>query len=301
MSNKTYLLLNNKLMESFLINCGLLDIRNDKNDSYDILFCDSLELYNNNKINANKKVYLACWLLESLDDISNYNDFQYYIGFGQDFYDKLKENTGFECSKILDGFIDNRINKEERYYSDIFIIGNINNEINSILIMQFIEYISLLFKFNKIKDSINIKSNLMKLETSKINLFAKPDIDIYNSINFLNIDFCYSYEYLKNTSLIFCIDNNISLLYCNKNILNKCIFSSTSRNFFISRNEEKIIESDYLINSYRDKYMEHISYYKHICFYIIDNIINLLNNNKNEFKNEDINVSFIDSIKKVIS
>ena len=56
MENKTYLLLNNKLMESFLINCGLLDIRNDKNDSYDILFCDSLELYNNNKINANKMI-----------------------------------------------------------------------------------------------------------------------------------------------------------------------------------------------------------------------------------------------------
>ena len=51
MENKTYLLLNNKLMELFLINCGLLDIRNDKNDSYDVLFCDSLELYNNNKIN----------------------------------------------------------------------------------------------------------------------------------------------------------------------------------------------------------------------------------------------------------
>ena len=247
MSNKTYLLLNNKLMELFLINCGLLDIRNDKNDSYDVLFCDSLELYNNNKINANKKVYLACWLLESLDDISNYKDFQYYIGFGKDFYDKLQQNVEFKCSKILDGFIYNENESKDKYKSDIFIIGSYNNEVALLAIVKYIEIIVLLQKLNLISNNIVIKSNLSHIvdESGIINFF--PELrNIYENIEFMNINIGdVSNEYLINTKSIYSLDPTIATLYYCNEILKKCVF--------ITKNLYKIYkEYDININIFKN-------------------------------------------------
>ena len=208
MSNKTYLLLNNKLMELFLINCGLLDIRNDKNDSYDILFCDSLELYNNNKINANKKVYLACWLLESLDDISNYNDFQYYIGFGQDFYDKLKENTGFECSRVLDGFIfDNNININKGQV--LILSSNIEyNIFKDYIIFLFLSYLYISQKFFNKNYNIytNIKINKDIDNNVVARSFRKEYESLYDKIKIIQ-DSSIN-EFILSSEIIYSLDIN---------------------------------------------------------------------------------------------
>lgn len=116
---KAYSELKNKYMERFLQGCGLYDFA--PSASYDILFCDSVDVHNK-AIVAGKKVYLADHKLEYFSDVSKFEDFQYYIGFGADVYNHIYESFGFEPSKVIDGFVFNEAYETATQVDDIDIL-----------------------------------------------------------------------------------------------------------------------------------------------------------------------------------
>lgn len=117
---KAYLALNNKSMKQFLMNSGLFEIGENTNDIYDVMFCDTLKL--GEKINCQKKVYLACHYFESLEDLSKYKDYSYFIAFGaQSLFDFLYEKYELEPSKVLQGFVNTNSDISYKNNDDIVV------------------------------------------------------------------------------------------------------------------------------------------------------------------------------------
>ena len=102
---RVYFEICNPSMRRFLGQAGLFEVSTQKDAAHDLLFCDSLAAHDP-AVRAEKKVYLGCSGLEKILRIEQYQDFEYYIGFGKRLHDGL-ETHGFYVSKILDGFVRN--------------------------------------------------------------------------------------------------------------------------------------------------------------------------------------------------
>ena len=210
---KAILELKNKHLINYLKSLDFMSF--DQSDKYDILFCDDLNIYNP-QIKSSTKVYIADYRIENLDKIDKFQDFEYFIGFGDDFYFKLNEYLGVEISKTFNDFICDMSyeNKFEDNDFDIFISTS-SPKFNRFEFFYILDIITILmfFKKNNVIQNIKIGTNQEKF-TDSLNLIF-PDGEyknfiqkkLENEINFYNnevifTDFCFPQKYFNNSKCV---------------------------------------------------------------------------------------------------
>ncbi len=256
---KAYLALNNKIMKKFIIKSKLYKIDENKDEKYDIMFCDTLELGEN--IKSNKKVYLACHYFEYLDDLSEYVDYDYFIGFGnQSLYDFFYKHYDLEVSTVLNGFVDVDIDCNYNKDED-FVVSCMEETYNNESIMynysqrcakRFLESI----QPDKIKVLFNhpfpvsITDNNKQQWIDDISIGLLSDCDIFFTDSLLNCRLYFNNDILQKTIL--------STYGYHK--VKKCIkIDIPSQNKDVKLNNTEFIESVIKnINLYKETFEENV-------------------------------------------
>ncbi len=266
---KAFLNLKNEELKKFIINSSIYEISDDANNS-DILFCDSIGEYQKDKSMhfINNKVYLASSKLESFNDLSSFENFDYFLGFGSEFYRLLFDELNFEVSKTFDGFIFDKEYEDsfEDKSLDILVIGNyVSTSSNSAKIKFETRYLcDMLSKiylcqmvsgkkfsiginvpkvdsFEEFKNIITESQGYLKHDLNNLLLIIDDLYDIYQGIEVVGDSGSFPMKYVNSSSYLHFLDISCFLLFCDSSLITKSI-TTTYMNSIIYSNTKNLYD-----------------------------------------------------------
>jgi len=226
----------NSYIDRFLRRQGIFDF--SSKDEYDILFCDNLKSHDS-EIKTENKIYFAGYKLEYLNNIEKFYDFNYFIGFGNELYEKISFELGFDPSKVFDGFIydeEYENSFEDKEYDIFFVSSSIQENIfENLIMLDWLSVIDILQKLTgkelKIGTNLNkIDSNLMEKTLKEQSRLEKDENDlirVYQTfkdiIEYVSFDF--PLKYINCSKSVYFFDSLDSRIYYG-NIFQKSIVPS---------------------------------------------------------------------------
>ncbi len=264
-----FLLLKNKELENFITNSKIFNISENK-ENCDFLFCDSIGDYNNltNKPSCSK-IYLSSYLMESINDLEVFSDFDYYIGFGKSFFENINKDFDIEISKSFEGFIfdEKYQNKFINKNFDIFIISSHDGrQMTGSNIFETRCIIDIIVLSIFLKKTLNIDVSIGSNAKKNNNLFdennsifnektlntelkiLKDDIELfYNNIDFIDFDF--PMKYLNSSKQLHFLNAKDSRIYYDSTLNPKIVLPHIdSSMFYENEMKDSPIEFDYKYN-----------------------------------------------------
>ncbi len=242
-----YLALTNPIMKSFLRNSQLFSIQDNKEQQYDFVFCDTLELMEN--VISKVKIYICDNRFESIINLSSYADFDYFIGFGLGIYKIFDDKIGFECSKVFDGFVYDREYEgsfEDKGF-DILVVTDSPTPsfFESMHLFNMAEIPYFLYNMGirkKFKIGTNIQKILFQGPTKKHSIHSlnprhQDIMDLCRQSEFL--DFHIPLKYINNSKIIYFISSLDTRIYYDKSINTKTIYPHHLNSTFLELNKQQ--------------------------------------------------------------